>query len=348
MVNIAVANKLAEKHEVAIFTLSAPENEYLQANCPVYGQSDLNFRIFTGVSGILGMLRLDLCNRMWMAREAKKITRLAQKLKNQVVIVSSGSIYLIPFLKKQNPNKKIIAWCHFSADTYLNGYLRYTTNFWIKGLRAADEVVCLTPKDKEKFLEINKNTRVINNPLTLDNNEISSLDSKIISWTGRIANPHKGIDYLAKIAGKLPESWKISVAGDGDMELLEKYLAANNAQNKVVLRGSISGDELKKHYLNSSIYLMTSRSEGFGLVLVEAMSFGLPIVAFKQSSSEYVLDSGNSGVLVENGNIEAMVEALEEFIDDIEKRQSYQKKSLKRVEEFMIDKVAKEWERLIF
>lgn len=347
-VNIAIANKLSEKYRVAIFTLSAPQNEYLQPKCSVYGQNNLSFKIFTGFSGLLGLLHLDLFNRLWMAREAKKITKCSQKLKSDVIIVSSGSIYLIPFLKKQNPTKKIIAWCHFSADTYLNGYLRYTTKFWIQGLAAADSVVCLTPEDKIKFSEINRNTIVINNPLTFNNDQISSLDSKVISWTGRISNPQKGIDYLAEIAGKLPKDWKISIAGDGDIELLQEYLEKFDAKDKVILRGTIVGEELKEHYLESSIYLMTSRFEGFGLVLVEAMSFGLPIVAFEQTGSTYVLGSGKFGSLIENGNVDEMVEEINSLINSFEKRKLYQEKSLNRVETFSINRVAKEWERQIF
>lgn len=348
IVNVTVANKLSEEYNVLLYTLSSPQNEQLASKVDVYGGSNRKFTLFTGLSGLLGMLHLKKINCFLMAGKALEITRFCEEKVIDTIVVSSGSIYLIPFLKKQNPEKKVIAWCHFSADTYLGGYLRYTTNFWVKGLAAADNVVCLTNEDKVKFSKINGKTVVINNPLTIENKQMSSLDNKIISWTGRISNPQKGIDYLAEIAANIPEGWKISVAGDGDIDFLKECLLKNGAEDKVILRGSLSGEKLKQHYLNSSIYLMTSRFEGFGLVLVEAMSFGLPIVAFEQSGSKYVLESGKFGILTKNGDIESIVEELTELTTNPVKREMYQKKSLKRLEDFNIDKVSEAWKSIIF
>lgn len=92
---------------------------------------------------------------------------------------------------------------------------------------------------------------------------------------------------------------------------------------------------------------MTSRWEGFSLVLAEAMSFGLPIVAFKQSGSNEVLEGGYYGVLIENGDIEQIVDALLELIASKEKRIEYQKKSLDRVKDFNLNSIAAQWENII-
>lgn len=346
-VNIAIADKLLEKHDVFIYTLSNPNNEALPSDTKVLGEKKYSFELFTSLSGLFGLLHFNVLNRVLMDSKAKKITKICNDKNIDTIVVSSGSIYLIPFLKKQNPERKVVAWCHFSADLYLNGYLRYTTDLWIDGLSAADEVVCLTREDRDKFVKINNNTVVINNPVTINNNQISNLENKIISWTGRISNPQKGIDYLAEIAGKLPEGWTISVAGTGDMELMKELLIQNNAENRVVLHGSLSGEELQKHYLNSSIYLMTSRYEGFPLVLAEAMSFGLPIVAFEQSGSKEALDFGKVGVLVESGNVDLLVMELNKLINSIEERRKYQILSLSKFKELKIEKIIKKWENLL-
>ena len=92
---------------------------------------------------------------------------------------------------------------------------------------------------------------------------------------------------------------------------------------------------------------MTSRFEGFGLVLVEAMSFGLPIVAFEQSGSRYVLDDGNNGILVKNGDVEEMVKQLTRLINDFEERKRYQEKSLERLQNFTLDRISEEWEKIL-
>lgn len=347
-VNVTVAEKLAEHNTVSLYTLCTPDKSiYPVNNAELYGEWTSSFRFFIRLSGLLGLLHLDTLNRSLLKNKAKRITRFSQKNNIDTIIVSGSSIYLIPFLKAQNPDKKVIAWCHFSASIYLGGYLRYTTSFWVKGLAAADEVICLTEEDKNKFLEINKRVQVINNPITIDNDEVSGLEEKVISWTGRIANPQKGIDYLAKVSAQLPQGWKISIAGDGDMELMKNLLQHYGAEDKVILHGALAGQDLKQHYLNSSIYLMTSRFEGFGLVLVEAMSFGLPIVAFNQTGSNHVLDGGRYGILVENGNVNQMVEKLQSLITDFDTRKMYQEKSLDRVKTFSLDKVVRSWENIL-
>ena len=347
IVNVAIANKLSEKNQVAIFTLATPQNKNLHTECPLDGQSDFSLKVFSRVSSLLGLLHLNPLARLWMSKKAKEISKICQKDMIDTVIISSDFIYLIPFLKHQNPEIKFIAWCHFSAKTYQEKPFRYTAKFWREGFAMTDEAVCLTPEDRDIFLKINKKTRVINNPLVFKNTQVSDLTSKVISWTGRIANPQKGIDYLAQVAGKLPKGWKISVAGNGNMKEFQTYLSENDAEERVILQGSLSGEKLRNHYLNSSIYLMTSRFEGLGLVLLEAMSFGLPIVAFEQSGSRYALDYGKNGILIENGNVEEMVRQLTNLINDFEERKNYQEKSLERLKEFTIDRVAQEWENII-
>ncbi len=92
---------------------------------------------------------------------------------------------------------------------------------------------------------------------------------------------------------------------------------------------------------------MTSRWEGFPLVLAEAMSFGLPVIAFKQSGSTEVLEGGRDGILIENGDIEQIVNALLELIVNKEKRIEYQKKSLERVKDFNLNSIVAQWENII-
>ena len=92
---------------------------------------------------------------------------------------------------------------------------------------------------------------------------------------------------------------------------------------------------------------MTSRWEGMPLVLAEAMSFGLPIIAFNQSGSAEVLGKGKYGILVENGNIDEMVFQLKQLMSNIEMRKEYQNISLQRIQDFDLTKITKTWTRLL-
>lgn len=281
------------------------------------------------------------------------INKLEKKIqeKNYKTIVASGDTSLyIPILKRKFPNIKFIAWEHNNADIYMNRYFKRDLELFKKSLEVADQVICLTNYDQKKFKEFSKNVKCIYNPLTIDNTKVSSLTSHNISFVGRIDMEHKGIDFLVQVASKLPNGIKITVAGDGNkknMREFRKKISRYNAEDKIIYKGALKDEALISHFLDSSIYLMTSRWEGFGLVLVEAMSFGLPIISFNQSGSQEVLEGGKNGVLVENGNVIAIVKEVEKFVANIELRKNYQKKSLERVKDFSIEKIIEQWRELL-
>lgn len=253
-----------------------------------------------------------------------------------------------PYLKENLSNCKIVVWQHNNADIYINEYAKKYRTAYLHALSKADKVICLTHSDLKKYSKYNKNTVCMYNPLTIENTQISNLTSKIISFTGRIAYDHKGIDYLLEIAKKLPKGWQIHIAGSSkEVERLTQDIKKFNLEEKVIFKGPLKGEELINHYLNSSIYMMTSRWEGFGLVLAEAMSFGLPIIAFEQSGSNEVLSDGNYGILVENGNVEEYSSQLHQLLSDYELREKYQQLSLTRVEDFSLDKIIKEWSLIL-
>ncbi|MEG1009050.1 MAG: hypothetical protein RSF67_04415, partial [Clostridia bacterium] len=99
------------------------------------------------------------------------------------------------------------------SDTF-EGYFSKVKDSLIESMQAADAVVALTEEDKRGYGVISENVVKINNPITLDNlGLVSDLNEKIISITCRYDIQHKGLDYLVKIAKKLPEDWKIAIAG---------------------------------------------------------------------------------------------------------------------------------------
>ncbi len=92
---------------------------------------------------------------------------------------------------------------------------------------------------------------------------------------------------------------------------------------------------------------MTSRWEGFPLVLAEAMNFGLPIISFENGGSNEVLENGKYGKLVEQGNVELFSEELNRMISDIQLRKEYAVKSLQRAKSLQLDSIIKQWEKIL-
>lgn len=276
-------------------------------------------------------------------RDIKKIIK--RESVDTIILTAAQTLYASE-LKKTFPNLNVISWEHNNAETYLNKYYRDVYIEFIKALNNSDTVVSLTKQDAQKFGEFNKNSICIYNPLTIENSSKSDLKVQNISFVGRIDIEHKGLDFLVDVANKMDNDWTFSIAGSGtkkDEAIFKKLIKDRGVQDKIILRGALQGENLKEHFLNSSLYVMTSRWEGFGLVLAEAMSFGLPIIAFSQTGSQEVLDNGDYGILVENGNVDEMVRQIKHLISDIELRKEFQNKSLKRVESFSIDSIVQEW-----
>ena len=347
-VNTVLANKLGETQDVFLYTIRGDTDSFYPLTIPLIknNKTESSSRRLN-ILRLSGLLRLKFINHWIYKKEAAKIIEIIDNETPDTIIFNAENVLCLPYVKKAFPKINYISWLHNNADTYFNRVFKGIKTDFIKSLEQSDKVVSLTNEDNEIFKSFNEDTIAISNPLTINNHDISTLDTKIISWTGRLTHPMKGIDYLAEIASRLPDDWRISVAGSGDDELFDKFLKRYHAEHKVICQGVLKGEALNSHYLNSSIYLMTSRWEGFGLVLAEAMSFGLLIVAFEQSGSREVLQAGNVGIIIENGDIEKIVQVLLKLIADKDKRIAYQKKSLERVKDFDIDTIVKQWEAIL-
>ena len=134
--------------------------------------------------------------------------------------------------------------------------------------------------------------------------EVSELKNKVIISVGRLEQV-KGfpdlIDVFAIFQKDHPE-WSLKIVGKGSQEeLLRNKIRAMNLQDKVFLIGEKNTEELAEEYYNASLYVMTSYSESFGLVLLEAASFGLPLIAFDSAEgAKEIIQNGQNGYLIQN------------------------------------------------
>ncbi|MDV7785568.1 glycosyltransferase [Enterococcus gallinarum] len=283
----------------------------------------------------------------YIGHELDKLKNFIVKNNIDRVIVSGPDlISCIPELKKNLKTVNFIAWIHNNYNVYKNKYAKKFWKSFCSGIQQSDKIICLTNEDYKLFKYLNQKVALIYNPLTIDNTENVSLKKKNISFSGRISYEHKGIDYLLKVASKLPEGWTISVAGGGsfrEVRRLIKDIKKQGLENKLIYMGALNSEELKKHYKNSSIFILTSRWEGFGLVVPEAMSYGLPIISFEQIGAREILNEGEYGILIENGNVEKLSNSLHQLIENFELREKYSKQSLKRVHCFNIENIINSW-----
>ena len=196
---------------------------------------------------------------------------------------------------------------HMQEMTIANHIKRYFHN---KALSKADQIVALTHGDAEQWRTINPNVSVIANIVTMNNtDDYSNCEAKCVIFVGRM-DSQKGYQYLDaiwRIVEKRHPDWRLDIYGEG-ADLSENHSLI--PQGEHVYPHPQTLDILNK-YKESSILVLTSVYEPFGLVMPEAMSCGIPVVAFDcpYGPSEIISD-GKDGFLVDCYDVEAFANRL--------------------------------------
>ena len=137
-----------------------------------------------------------------------------------------------------------------------------------------------------------------------------------LSSKERYKGYEKVITALAGLKDKYP-NLKYLVAGSYDAQekdFVESLISQYNLEGKIILTGFIKDEELEAHFNMSSIYIMPSLKEGFGIVFIEAMHYGLPVIAGNRDGSVDALDGGGLGTLVDPDDNFALQKAIEEIL----------------------------------
>jgi glycosyltransferase involved in cell wall biosynthesis len=264
----------------------------------------------------------------------------------------------INFITDVKDGSKKIGELHVNRTNYrnfeandANFIKRLFARFWMSNLvghlRKLDKFVVLTEEDKRQWIELN-NVISIPDPLTFFPEQVSSLEKKRVIAVGRYVY-QKGFDLLLKVwsmvENRYPD-WELVVFGTGDREPYESIKKELNIDdNRCHLNGpSIN---IQQEYINSSIFAFTSRFEGFGMVLVEAMACGLPVISFDcPCGPRDIIADNEDGFLVHNGNINEYVRELTLLMDDASLRLKMSVAGRKNVERFKMENIGMIWKKL--
>lgn len=215
------------------------------------------------------------------------------------------------------------------------------------GARYFDKVVLLTQESLKEWPFI-KNMIIISNPIPFEPQIESTLTNNIVIAVGR-QHHQKGYDRLLKIWGaiskKYPE-WQLHIYGKKDPNLkLEDRAQQMGISNSVKFFNPVK--DIASKYANASIFVLPSRFEGFGMVLIEAMAFGLPAISFDCpfGPSDIITDEIN-GYLVENGNLEKFSSRLETLIHNKNLRYSLGQKAKTITEKYSLNITMHKWNEL--
>lgn len=275
----------------------------------------------------------------------KKKTKKALKTLNTDYLITTRNYEteLANKILKESPIKKIATEHNYPTRKYKKKLIKITSNY---------QKLVVVNKEIENIYKKEIGDKVICIPNFIDelSKEKSSLKEKNLVAVGRFSKEKGFIDLIEIMSEiiKKDKDIKLTLIGDGpESDNIIAKIKELKLESNIKLTGFLNEREVQNEMLNSSIYLMSSLTESFGLVLIEAMNCGLPIVAFDSSSGAKELLKDNTGILIKNRNKEEFANKILELLNDKKSLKIYSESSLKKVKEFTSKEIKKTWINLL-
>ena len=278
----------------------------------------------------------------------------------QDVCISLGSLEY-GFLSRIKDGSKKVLWFHFALNydlltTHVSsislvnrcvGRLRQVKRLLCA--RGYDRVVVLSEADARQWRRFVSRVSVIYNPVTIKPQRVVDYSVRRAMAVGRL-DRQKGFDTLIaawkKVVARYPD-WQLDIYGDGPQkEELQRLIAAEGLQQSVFLHGRT--DDVASEYARHSLFVLSSRYEGFGLVLVEAGICGLPLVSFDCQQGPAEIITSENGILVRPvSDSYALATAICKLTGDAALRRNMGQHALGLASRFNLDDIAGQWKKML-
>lgn len=216
-------------------------------------------------------------------------------------------------------------------------------------VRRFDKFVVLTEEDREYWGKL-PNIEVISNATKVNDLAKSNVETKRVIAVGRL-DYQKGFDRLIK-AWKIVmkdcdlRDWRLDIYGQGEWkQMLEDMIQEAGLSQNTFINAPVKniGDK----YADSAFLVMSSHYEGLPMVMIEAMTYGLPVVSFDfKCGPKDIIQSNENGLLVREGDIEGLASAMKQVMQDKQYRKRLSVSALKITEKFAEDKIMHRWHNL--
>lgn len=264
----------------------------------------------------------------------------------------------INFINKLTDGSIKLGEIHFNKSNYrdfsnsrLPSFIRaIVRKFWriqlTRQLRQLERFIVLSHEDASEWTELT-NVEVIYNPLPFFPEQIADGSRKQVIAAGRYV-PQKGFDRLILawqfVTRKHPD-WMLRIYGEGMRAELQQLIDSLGVTSSCILEPAVPN--IVEKYCESSVFVLSSRFEGFGMVIIEAMACGVPPVSFTcPCGPRDIINDGKDGLLVENGNIEELAEKICYLIENEETRKEMGRQARADVQRFKIEYIAEQWKKL--
>ena len=330
------ANLLQSKgHEITLLVLDETDACFY----PVHPQikikkAPLHFGITT--KGNLISRKIAFYNHL------NKLKELVSQLEPHIIIGTEYVYSIAAKLSIRDQSIKIFSWEHHHYKHLAKS--RFWQFLFKKIYPSLSCVICLNKDEAAYFKSMGCKTAVIPNFTVKSNRLPSKHENKQLLTVGWLSKT-KGADLIPAIADivftKYPD-WTWKIAGSGDEEEV-----INTYQGKIELIKP-STPHIEELYMESSIYILPSRFECFPMVLLEAMSCGVPVVAFDcPTGPRHIIKNGEDGFLIEPQNTTAMAGAICSLIEEAERRKDMGTRAAQNIQRFSAENVYALWQTLL-
>lgn len=369
-VSAVIAKELAKTYDVTIVTLDQQEQE----DRSLYGlnETKIEYRFFSypqigrwknlcckAISGLYLKSKIqtnwasDIYAHSSFPTEHRNALLKELKKGNYDIIIGVHAPLAarLASLKKQLGSIILFGWIHNSFEALFDKNSLYIgaerKRHYIYQFKKLDKTILLCQNDIETYKKYDPSFHpiYIYNPLTLIPGDKTNGTSKRFLAIGRFSHLHKGFDILinafAQFANRNKE-WSLDIVGEGpEEETYRKLIAEYCLEDRIMIHPFTNN--IQAFYSNAQIFVLSSRWEGFGLVLVEAMAHGLPVISSNLPTSKEIM--GDFGLYFKNENVSELAQKLEEatLINWTEKS----KRAINIAHQYDIDHIMIQWKELI-
>lgn len=278
----------------------------------------------------------------------RKLTAILRKNKADVVVACGTIYYPLALLAARRAGIKCVMWEHTHPSSRDDHFMQDEMRAYAAQRSDANVLIAARAKEIYDARFPHASNILIHNPLdpaAACRREAYGEEHRRILTVGRLSSP-KNYPLLIRIAGRIlagHDEWRWDIYGEGELRAeLESLIAEAGLSGRVNLMGQC--DSVYEVYQNYDFQVMTSRLEGFPMVLIEGAANSLPLVAFDiETGPNEIVFNGRNGFLLPDGDEDGMIAAVRRLMDDRELRLTYSRESAAIAARFSLDEVTKEW-----